>query len=158
MLHISGTIHHMVVIFGFVCGLKMQKWPKMTKFCLSHSISQEAYIIWLWFLVHLSKIMTSLHACFILWKFWFPGLLGGGGWGEGGIAKNSPKWQKISISFRISGTVHHMIVIFGTHVEIQGLLYKYLRSLFQFCWMWIFPWIKLSWHSCSVWDKLQWLS
>ena len=24
--------------------------------------------------------------------------------------------------------------------------------------MWIFPWIKLSWHSCSVWDKHGWLS
>ena len=36
--------------------------------------------------------------------------------------------------------------------------YKYSRSLFQFCWMWIFPWIKLSWHSCSMWDKLSWLN
>ena len=24
-------------------------------------------------------------------------------------------------------------------------------------WMWIFPWIKLSWHICSMWDKLGWL-
>ena len=24
--------------------------------------------------------------------------------------------------------------------------------------MWILPWIKLSWHSCSVWDKLGWLN
>ena len=24
--------------------------------------------------------------------------------------------------------------------------------------MWIFPWIKLSWHSCSMWDKLGWLN
>ena len=23
--------------------------------------------------------------------------------------------------------------------------------------MWIFPWIKLSWHICSMWDKLGWL-
>ena len=23
--------------------------------------------------------------------------------------------------------------------------------------MWIFPWIKLSWHSCSIWSKLGWL-
>ena len=29
---------------------------------------------------------------------------------------------------------------------------------FQFCWVWIFPWIKLSWHSCSMWDKLGWLN
>ena len=24
--------------------------------------------------------------------------------------------------------------------------------------MWIFPWIKLSWHSCSMWDKPGWLN
>ena len=24
-------------------------------------------------------------------------------------------------------------------------------------WMWIFPWMKLSWHSSSIWDKLGWL-
>ena len=23
--------------------------------------------------------------------------------------------------------------------------------------MWIFPWIKLSWRSSSIWDKLRWL-
>ena len=23
--------------------------------------------------------------------------------------------------------------------------------------MWIFPWIKLSWHSCFMWDKVGWL-
>ena len=31
-----------------------------------------------------------------------------------------------------------------------------LRS--NFFLTWIFPWIKLSWHSCSVWDKLGWLT
>ena len=24
--------------------------------------------------------------------------------------------------------------------------------------MWTFPWIKLSWYFCSVWDKLRWLN
>ena len=33
-----------------------------------------------------------------------------------------------------------------------------MRPLFKFCWLWIFPWIKLSWHSCCVWDKLGWLN
>ena len=32
-----------------------------------------------------------------------------------------------------------------------------MRPSFQFCWMWIFLWIKLSRHSCSMWDKLGWL-
>ena len=32
-------------------------------------------------------------------------------------AKNDSNWQKIlTVSLRISGTAHHMIVIFGTHV------------------------------------------
>ena len=28
--------------------------------------------------------------------------------------------------------------------------YKFLRSLFEFCWLQIFPYIKFSWHSCPV--------
>ena len=28
----------------------------------------------------------------------------------------------------------------------------------KFCWMWVFPWIKPSWQSCSLWDKLEWLN
>ena len=36
----------------------------------------------------------------------------------GGEGINGPKWQKIlSISLCISGTVHHMIMIFGAHVK-----------------------------------------
>ena len=26
--------------------------------------------------------------------------------------------------------------------------------MFQFCWMWIFRWMKLSWRSCFMWKKL----
>ena len=33
-----------------------------------------------------------------------------------------------------------------------------LRLSFKFCWMWIFPWIKLSWHSCFMWHKPGWLN
>ena len=33
-----------------------------------------------------------------------------------------------------------------------------MRPSFQFCCMWIFPWIKVSWRSCSVWDKFRWLN
>ena len=38
--------------------------------------------------------------------------------------------------------------------NIRGTL-RYPRPSFQFCWMRIFPWIKLSWHSCTMWDKLR---
>ena len=36
-------------------------------------------------------------------------------------------------------------------------LYKYLRSSFELvaCES---PWVKLSWHFCSVWDKPRWLN
>ena len=41
--------------------------------------------------------------------------LGGQMGGEG--SKNGLKWQKImSVSLCISGTIHHMIVVYGTHV------------------------------------------
>ena len=33
-----------------------------------------------------------------------------------------------------------------------------MRPLFEFYWMWISSWIKLSWHSFSVWDKLGWIN
>ena len=33
-----------------------------------------------------------------------------------------------------------------------------MRFSFKFCWMWIFPQIKFSWHYCSIWDKLEWLN
>ena len=40
---------------------------------------------------------------------------------------------------------------FESHNSLK--LYKYLRPSFKFCWLWIFPWIKLSWHFCSVWEN-----
>ena len=30
-------------------------------------------------------------------------------------------------------------------------------SSFQFCWIWIFSCIRLSWHPFCVWDKLEWV-
>ena len=38
-------------------------------FCLSHSVSQEPYIIWLWFLMHMCKIMIS-PANFFVFQNW----------------------------------------------------------------------------------------
>ena len=43
----------------------------------SRFISQEPYIIWLSFMVRLSKMIISLDDFFIFSKFWFIGLLGG---------------------------------------------------------------------------------
>ena len=72
---------------------QMTKWPKMTEYCVVAPISQEAYTIWLWFLVHIYQLMTSSYAFYIFSKFWFSGLLGGK------RAKNGPKGQKnLSVS------------------------------------------------------------
>ena len=82
------------------------------KFCLLHFISQEPYIIWFSFMVHMYEMIISTGVFFIISKFWFSGLL------EGKRAKNSPKWQNIwSVALYISGTIHHLIVIYGTHVQ-----------------------------------------
>ena len=75
---------------------------------LSWLISQEPYIIWLSFMLHICKLISSGVFFFNFSKFWFSGSVK--------MAKNGPKWQKIvSVSFCFSGTVHHTIVIFGAH-------------------------------------------
>ena len=101
-----------ISIFGVVRGLKGQKMVQNDKkFCPSHSISQKPYIIRLSFMVHLCKMIISPGAFFIFSSFWFFGLLGSV------RAKNCPKWQNIlSVALNISGTIHHMIVIYGTDV------------------------------------------
>ena len=58
-------------------GQKMTQNDK--KFCLPHSVSQEPYIIWLWFLVHMCKMMISpANFCiFQNFEFWsFGGIKG----------------------------------------------------------------------------------
>ena len=99
-LHISGIIHHMIVIYGIlvwnndisrhffhffkilifwvVKGLKGQKMVQNEKIsCLLCSISQETYIILFWFMVHMWKMIISTRTLFIFSKFWFSGLLEG---------------------------------------------------------------------------------
>ena len=81
------------------------KWQKILSV-----ISQKSYIMS--FMVHLCKMMISSGIFFISFKFRFFRLLGGK------RAKYGTKW-KITITFatrHISGTVQHMIMIFGTLV------------------------------------------
>ena len=35
---------------------------------------------------------------------------------------------------------------------------SFFGAFVEFCWLWICSWIKLSWHSCSIWDKPGWLN
>ena len=106
-----------ILIFDFLgCwgggGVKWQKMAqKKKKICPACFISQEPYILWLSFMLHLCKMIISPGSYFISSKFWFFGLLGSK------RAKNSPKWQEIlSIALHISGTMHHMTAIYGTHL------------------------------------------
>ena len=76
-----------ILIFRVVRGLKGQKITQNDKsFCLSHLIFQNhiSYDLHLWYTCMYKRI------------------------------KNGPKWQKfLSVLPRISGPVHHIIVIFG---------------------------------------------
>ena len=101
-----------ILIFWVVSGIKGQKAvPNHKKFCLSCFISQEPCIIWLSFMVHMCKMIISLGIYCIFSKFWFFRVL------VGERAKHGPKWQVItSVALHISGTLHHMTVIYGTHL------------------------------------------
>ena len=100
------------------------------KLCLSHSISEYTYIIWSCFLLHKFKMMTSPDVFFNFSKFWLSGLLGAEG------VKRAIKWPKVtkgSVSLCISGTVPHMIAVFGTHVSNDDIsrIFFFFFSFFQ---------------------------
>ena len=86
VLGISGMIHHMIIIF------------------VTHNCKMMSPIFFYLF------IFFSISS-----KFWFFGLIGGS------KGKNGPEWQKslcfcLSFVLYISGTRHHMILIYGKHV------------------------------------------
>ena len=51
-------------------------------------------------------------------------------------------------------SIEENLRIFGACFQ----LCEYSRPSFEFCWLWIFPWIKLSWHSCFMSGKPGWLN
>ena len=92
-----------------VNGQKMVQNEK--KFCLLHSISQESYTISLPFIVHMGKIISPSFF-YISSKFWFSGLFG-----RQKGKKQSKMRKKIPfVMLHISGTIHHMIFIYGTYI------------------------------------------
>ena len=83
------------LIFWVVRGSKRAK--NGPKFCLSRSISQEPYMIWLSLMVHICKIILCPWTFFIFSKFWFSRLL------EGSKGKIWPKMtKKISLFHSVS--------------------------------------------------------
>ena len=114
-------------------GWQGKKWPKMKKkFFLWHVLFQELYIIWSSF-----KYLQAFFSFF--WKILILEIIREGGTGEGGrgggvkeqnLAQN---YKKCCVSLRISGTVHHMIIIFGTHTQnddISNNLFLFLKFWF----------------------------
>ena len=59
-------------------GVKGQKTVQnVKKFCLLHSISQEPYVIWLSYMVHICKMIISSGVFIVFSKFWFSGSIRG---------------------------------------------------------------------------------
>ena len=85
-------------LFGGGGGGKRQKWSKMTKNCLLHSIFQEPYIIWLSFMVHTCKVIISSGIIFIFSDFLFFELLGG--WKGGKWSKMTKNYVCCTLYFR----------------------------------------------------------
>ena len=148
-LHISGMKHYMIFIYGTLLwnyiswvffifskfwfsgllgGCKREKAVQnVKKFCLLYSISQEPYIILLRLWYTYVK-WWYLQGCFLfIQNFDFVGC-----W-ESKKAKNRPKWEKImSLPLHISRTIHHMIFIYGTHVEndnVSRCFFHYFKIL-----------------------------
>ena len=127
----------------------MQETAQNEKYQLhpSHTISQEHYSLWSWFLVHLCKLMISRGVFFfVIYIFPFFGLLGGK------RAKNYPKWKLpiTSIKRYISGTVWSMIMI------LVHLCKMISPRVFFFSFFYIFSFFGLSggvkgqkWHKMT---------
>ena len=95
--------------FHIVSGVRGQKWPRMTKnsvCCAPYLRNQRSYDHYFWYIN--VKMIISPGFFFIFSKFRFFALLGG---------SKGKKWPKThSVAPFISGTMHHMIFIYGTHV------------------------------------------
>ena len=101
-----------VLVFQFVRGCEGKNDTNWKKFCPSHSISEELYLIWFLFLVHMCKMMISRTCFFIFPKFWFFRVFffwGGGGGGGGKGPKMIQNFQFKSVTLYILRTVDNII-------------------------------------------------
>ena len=111
-----------ILIFQIVSGVKGQKMTQNDEQfclpCLPHLIFQESCIIWSSFMRHMCKRKIYSGIFFIFSKFWF----------------SCPKWQKIlSVSLRVAGTIHHMIMIHISKMMISPAIFFvfFLILIFQ---------------------------
>ena len=131
-LHISQTIYHMIVTCGdnisrcffsmlkfwfsrLSRGWKGKKWPKILKIsicCTLHFRNHISYDLRLWYTCMYKRIISP-GIFFIFFKILVFGTIRGEIKGQK-MAQNDKKI--VFFSLRVSGTIHHMIVIFGAHV------------------------------------------
>ena len=114
-----------ILIFGVNTGTKEQKMTWNDNYVcripyLSKHTSYDCV-----FLLHKFKMMTSPDVCFIFSKFWFSGLLGGGG----NRAENGPKWQKI-LSHSVSQELYLIWLCFLVHMRKMMISSEFF-SVFQ---------------------------
>ena len=86
-----------------VKGEKMAQNDKM--FCWSHSVSQELYVIWLWFLMHMCKMLMSPANFFIFQNFDF--------WvfqGDKGQKMNRPKITNFRLFCSLSQELQRILL------------------------------------------------
>ena len=99
-----------IFIFQAVKGVKGQKIAQDDKkLCLLHFMSQEPYILWSWFMVHMHKMMIYPGFFYIFSKFWFLRSI---------LGQNSKKWPEMtimSVTFHIWESIHRIIVFFLLH-------------------------------------------
>ena len=99
------------------------------KICPSRSISQEPYIIWLSFVVHMCKMIISLGVFFIFSKYLFFVLLGG---------LKGKKWSKMTKKICLSGSISQEPYIIWLSFMVQmckmikspGVFFKFKILIF----------------------------
>ena len=98
--------------WGQCCGKRGKMAQIDKKLCLLHSISQEAYIILLWFSVHLCKMMASPDAFICFFKILIFVVVRGGG-GQGNTLWTSTKiLQKIMAFQKLAQTFWSISCLF----------------------------------------------
>ena len=125
-----------ILIFWFVRGLKGQKISQNGRsFCQSHLIFQNhiSYDLHLWYTCMYQRLISPGILKKFFFKFLIFGIIRGGGGGRVKGQKMTQNAKKIlSVLLHISGTIHHIVVIFGTRVKwwISSKFFNFSNSDF----------------------------
>ena len=126
-------------------GLGQKIFQNEKKFCLLHLISQEPYVIWLSFMVHICKMVISLGVFFFFSKFWFFRLFGGL---KG--QKTVQNDKNLCLSHSISQ--EPCIIWLSFMVHMCKMIISPPGFLFSFSKFWFFG--LLRGQKCKKWSKM----